>query len=106
MHIINRSTIKRYVKSREGHRSHRALKNALDTWWHTVQSAQWENMSDVKSYFRSADPLTAERVVFDIKGNEYRLVAAIDFRRKWVFLKWIGTHGEYDKIDAKTVEQW
>ncbi|MGI8968145.1 MAG: type II toxin-antitoxin system HigB family toxin [Chloroflexota bacterium] len=71
----------------------------LRGWWPAVQAARWRNFSDVRQTFNSAsyvDPL----VVFNIKGNEYRLVTFIDYDRGLVVLKWFGTHAEYDK------EQW
>lgn len=59
--------------------------------------------NDIKLLFRSADIITGKRVVFNIKGNRYRLIADVEFRKKIVFIVWIGTHAEYDKIDAKTI---
>lgn len=53
--------------------------------------------------YASASIIGAERVVFNIKGNTYRLVAAVDYRRAIVFIKWIGTHKEYDNIDVRTI---
>ncbi len=60
-------------------------------------------MADVKRLYATASVVSADRVVFNIKGNSYRLVAAIDFEKSIVFIKWIGTHAEYDKLDVKTV---
>ena len=54
--------------------------------------------------FASADIITNDRVVFNIKGNKYRLVASINYQKGWLFIKFIGTHSEYDKIDAATIE--
>jgi mRNA interferase HigB len=62
-----------------------------------------ENPADVRKSYATASILSAERVVFNIKGNEYRLVTAVQYRRQIVYVKWIGSHAEYDKIDAKTV---
>ena len=61
-------------------------------------------MAAVKKVYATASIVSADRVVFNIKGNSYRLVAAIDFEKAIVFVKWIGTHAEYDKIDVKTVQ--
>ena len=80
-----------------------ALKGALDAWFHEVNAANWNSMADVKATHRSASIINAERVVFNIKGNDYRLITAMDFRRQCVFIKWIGTHEDYDEIDAETI---
>ena len=68
-----------------------------------VKGADWSRPTDIKALFRSADILAGDRVVFDIGGNKYRLVAAVHYRGKRVFIRFIGTHAEYDKIDAATV---
>lgn len=80
-----------------------AVKAALDAWYHEAEHATWRNSQDVKRAYASASIVDAERVVFNIKGNSYRLVTAIDYQRRLVFIKWLGTHGEYDKIDVRTV---
>jgi mRNA interferase HigB len=65
---------------------------------------KWGNSAEVKRSYATASVLSADRLVFNIKGNDYRLVAAIDYRRQILFIKWIGTHGDYDRIDARTVQ--
>ena len=60
-------------------------------------------MAAVKQLYRSARVVSADRVVFNIKGNDYRLVTAMDFEKRIVWIKWIGTHAEYDRIEVKTV---
>ncbi len=60
--------------------------------------------ADVKRLYRTASVVTAERAVFNIKGNDYRLVAAIDFEKGIVWIKWIGTHKDYDRINVSEVE--
>ena len=80
------------------------MKAALDAWFHEVQRARWANSAEVKKSYATASILSADRVVFNIKGNDYRLVAAIDYRRQILFIKWIGTHADYDRIDARTVQ--
>lgn len=61
-------------------------------------------MADVKSRYTTASIVSSDRVVFNIKGNDYRLVTAIDFKKSIVWIKWIGTHKDYDKIDVKDIE--
>ena len=75
----------------------------LRAWIHVVKAADWSKPSDVKLMFRSADILPSGRAIFDIGGNKYRLVVAIHYRGKRVYVRFIGTHSEYDKINAETV---
>lgn len=75
----------------------------LRAWVHIVRAADWSRPNDVKLVFGSADLLANGRVVFDIGGNKYRLVAAVHYRGKRVYVRFIGTHKDYDKIDANTV---
>ncbi|MGH9586241.1 MAG: type II toxin-antitoxin system HigB family toxin [Acidobacteriaceae bacterium] len=103
MHVISRSTLTYFVQQLEGSKDHRSIKAALDSWFHEVRQAKWKNSVDIKRMYASASIIGAERVVFNIKGNEYRLVAAVDYRRAIVFIKWIGTHKEYDNIDVRTI---
>jgi mRNA interferase HigB len=76
----------------------------LMEWFDIVSEADWSNVNDVKQTFNSADYVGNERMVFNIKGNRYRLVAAVIFSIRTVYIKFIGTHAEYDKIDVETVE--
>jgi mRNA interferase HigB len=75
----------------------------LRAWAHIVRAADWSKPTDVKKMFRTADVVGGERVVFDIGGSKYRLVAAIHYRGKRVYVRFVGTHKEYDAIDATTV---
>lgn len=104
MQVIARRTLTRFVESLKGHSGQRAVKAALDAWFYEVQRAGWRNSADVKQSYATASIVSADRVVFNIKGNDYRLVAAIDYVRQIVFIKWIGTHADYDRIDARTVQ--
>ena len=76
----------------------------LRAWYDEVSRASWRTPADVKAQFRNASILGSRRVVFNIKGNSYRLVAALAYHTGIVFVKFIGTHAEYDRIDAETVE--
>ena len=75
----------------------------LKTWYDTVKSADWRSPADVKASFASASILKEGRVVFNIKGNRYRLIAKINYEKQWVFIRFIGTHSEYDTIDANSI---
>lgn len=76
----------------------------LRAWYDEASKAEWKNPADIKAQYRNASILKNRRVVFNIKGNDYRLIVAIAYRRGWMFIKFVGTHKDYDKIDAETVE--
>lgn len=104
MRVISRRTLREYIDSKAGHRDQKSLKNALDAWFAEVQKAKSENSDDVKRHYTWASIISADRIVFDILTNRYRLVTAVDFEKSIVWIKWIGTHKEYDKIDVKKVK--
>lgn len=104
MRIIARNTLTRFLEWLEGHKDHRAVKAALDSWFQEARKAEWMNSSDVKASYAHASIVGADRVVFNIKGNGYRLVTAVDYRRGIVFIKWLGAHKEYNEIDVRTVQ--
>lgn len=101
--IIACSTLKRFVASLRGSKDEKAVKSALESWFHEVRQADWKNPADVVRDYANASIVGSERVVFNIKGNDYRLVVAIQYRLKIVFIKWLGSHADYDKIDVKAV---
>jgi mRNA interferase HigB len=68
-----------------------------------VRRAKWTSMAAVKRIHKTASVVSSDRVIFNIKGNDYRLVTAVDFEKRIVWIKWIGTHAEYDRFDVKTV---
>ncbi len=104
MRVIARRTLREFVAARAGHKDQPALKAALDAWFDEVRRAHWRYSADVKRRYASASIVTAERIVFNIKGNDYRLVAAVDFEKGIVWIKWLGTHKDYDRIDAREIE--
>ncbi len=77
----------------------------MRAWHDEVSRAQWYTPADVKAQFGSASILRSRRAVFNIKGNDYRLVAALAYHTGLVFIKFVGTHAEYDRINAETVEK-
>ena len=99
-----RSTLARFVESLSGQQAQKAAKVALAAWFHEAKRAKWRNPADIKQSYTTASIVSGERVVFNIKGNDYRLVTAIDYEHQIIFVKWIGSHREYDKIDGKTVQ--
>lgn len=76
----------------------------LRAWVDEVIKADWKTPADIKQQYRSASILKNRRVVFNIKGNNYRIVVAIAYQRGWIFVKFIGTHREYDAINAETID--
>ena len=104
MRIIARRTLRAFVEGRSGYKDHSALKAALDAWFDEVKKSSWTSSADVKRRYATASIVSADRIVFNIKGNDYRLVVAVDFEKGIVWIKWIGTHKEYDRIDVKKVK--
>lgn len=98
MVIIAKSALTRFSAK------HKDTLVPLMEWYDIVSEADWSNVNEVKQTFNSADYVGNERMVFNIKGNRYRLVAAVLFSIRTVYVKFIGTHAEYDKIDVETIE--
>ena len=76
----------------------------LLAWIDEARKAQWSSPADIKGQYRSASILKSRRVVFNIKGNDYRLVVAVAYRFGALYIKFVGTHKQYDAVDADTVE--
>jgi mRNA interferase HigB len=104
MRIIARRTLREFVQSLAGHKDQPAVKAALDAWFDEVKKARWSSTAELKRSFATASVVTAERLVFNIKGNAYRLVVAIDFEKSIVWIKWLGTHKDYNRIDVSKVK--
>jgi mRNA interferase HigB len=83
---------------------HATAEQHLKSWADEVRKATWNQPADIKAQYRNASILKNRRVVFNIKGNDFRLVASVAYRYQAVYVKFIGTHAEYDLIDAETVE--
>jgi mRNA interferase HigB len=82
---------------------HPNAKQALQAWYHDAKHAAWKTPADIKNAYRNASVIGNNRVVFNIKGNEYRLVVAVQYRYGIVYIRFVGTHQQYDKIDATAV---
>ena len=102
--ILARGTLHAFVRNRVERRLQRVVKDQLDSWFAVASRATWKNPAELKGQFRSASIVSAERVVFNIKGNEFRLVVAVDYRHGIVPILWLGTHREYDQIDVSEVK--
>jgi mRNA interferase HigB len=100
MRVIARNTL---IAFGNGHPEARV---ALERWYRFVRAAYWTSMDDVQRAAPKSKVLNRERVRFEVAGGNYRLVVAFDFRRQVAFVKFIGTHSEYDRIDPLTVSQY
>jgi mRNA interferase HigB len=96
MRIIARRTLKEFYEK------HTAAKVPLVVWFHEARAARWLCPQDIRRAYPSADVLPGNRVVFNLKGNRYRLVVKVHYNTGIVFIRFVGTHAEYDKIDATT----
>jgi mRNA interferase HigB len=94
---------KKFVESLAGKNDPPAVKAALDAWFDEVRKAAWKNTAELKRRYARASIVTAERIVFNIKGNDYRLVVSVDFEKSMVWFKWIGTHRDCDKVEVTEV---
>ena len=99
MRIIAFRTLREFWESPEFADSETSLR----CWYHDAKNSIWKNSNELKQQYKSASVVGNGRVVFNIKGNKYRLVVLIDFDFQVLFIRFIGTHKQYDKIDAKTL---
>ena len=97
MHIIKRRTLKEFWQK------HSDAEQPLKTWFGITKSAKWQNPSEIRQIFGTADFLQTNRVCFNITGNKYRLVVKVIYELQRVYIRFIGTHAEYDKIDANNI---
>lgn len=82
---------------------HPEVAEPLNKWYEITSKANWKSFSELKKTFNSVDVVGNDRYVFNIKGNNYRLVAMIFFDKRTLYIRFIGTHAEYDKIDCSTI---
>jgi len=97
MRVIARKTL------RDFYEQHADSKTALEAWFHEAVAASWHGPQEIKNRYPSADILPGNRVVFNIKGNSYRLIGKIHYNTDIVFICFIGTHADYDTINATTI---
>ena len=95
--IFSKGTLREYWEK------HPETEQYLKTWYDTAMNAQWKNPNEVRKTYATASILKNQRVVFNIKGNSYRLIVKFNFEKQWCFIRFIGTHTEYDKINAETI---
>ena len=99
MRIIKEKTLTDYCSLSK----YKNAEEHLKAWIYEVRHSTWNNANEMKLKYRNASIISSKRVVFNIKGNDYRLIVDIEYKLKIIFIVWFGTHEEYDKIDAKTV---
>ncbi len=97
MRIISEKAVKTFVEAHPGSRKSMAI------WIDLMHAGRWENPAQVKEVFGSADVIPNGRMVFNVGGNKFRIVCLMGFRSKTVFVRFVGTHKEYDSIDATTI---
>lgn len=95
--ILAKSTLREFWEK------HPDSEQYLKTWYDTAKSSDWKTPNDIKHTYATASILKNGRIVFNIKGNSYRLVVKFNFVKQWAFIRFIGTHLAYDKIDANTI---
>ena len=98
MRVISKRTIVEYYTK------HSDAKVALEVWYKKVKQLEWDNFADLRQSFGSADNVGNKRIVFNIKGNDYRLVAIVLFELKRVYVRFIGTHSEYDRLTEEQIK--
>ena len=97
MRVISRKTLQDFWGR------HADAEQALKAWFHEAKAAHWRSYADIKARYGTADALPGNRVVFNIKGNTYRLIVRTHYNTGIVFIRFIGSHAEYDRIDATTI---
>jgi mRNA interferase HigB len=97
MRIISRKTL------RDFYEKHTDAKTPLEAWFQESIEAQWNGPQDIKARYHSADIISGNRIVFNIKGNTYRLIVKIHYNTGIVFIRYVGTHAQYDRVDAATI---
>jgi mRNA interferase HigB len=97
MVIISYGTIRNFFET------YADAKDALNNWYRLASKADWANYHEVKEMFNSVDAIGNDRFVFNIRGNNYRLVAMIFFDIRTIYIRFVGTHSDYDKIDSTVI---
>ena len=99
MRIVSHRRLVEFYQS-EGHGDSKA---ALERWYDMAEQAEWKSLSDIKVDFHATDYVRNQHYVFNIKGNKYRLVVVVKFTISHIFIRFVGTHAEYDKIDVSQI---
>lgn len=102
MHIVALRNLEKVWQQPKG----KAAEGALKAWFAEAKTAKWASPQEVKNQYANASVIANNRIVFNIKGNDYRLIVAIAYKTQYVYVKFIGTHADDDKVDATTVDQF
>ena len=97
MRIFSKSTLREYWQKEP------LAQRGLMGWFEAVEEANWANHNELKENYKNASIIDSKRVVFNIHGNKFRLIADFEYHIQWCFIAWVGTHSEYDKINVKTI---
>lgn len=98
MNIVAKKTLVAYYTT------HPQAKDALEEWYTKTRKSHWTNFADIRATFNSVDSVGNQHYVFNINGNDFRLIVVVQFRHQYVFIRFVGTHAEYDKLkDASLV---
>jgi mRNA interferase HigB len=100
MHLVSLPPLLKFIST------YPEARQSVLAWCDEVKKAQWRQPADIKAQYAHASILKSRRVVFNLKGNDYRLIVAVAYNVGFVYVKFIGTHAQYDAIDANTVEQF
>ncbi|MCB0395488.1 MAG: type II toxin-antitoxin system HigB family toxin [Flavobacteriales bacterium] len=100
MNIYNRGSVTAFYSK------HPDCKETLEKWYHDVLSKRWKKPGDLTRDFNTARTIKNSRAIFKINGNVYRLIAEVNYQKGWLFIKFIGTHAAYDKIDPETIDAY
>lgn len=103
MIVMGTDVVENYFTDHAGHRGIKAARSQCDAWLDIVTRAEWRNLEDVKASYPKTSILKAGRVAFNIKGNDYRLIARVQYQASVLMIRVFGTHAEYDGIDAETM---
>ena len=103
MIVIGTGAVESYLTDHASHKGIKAARSQYEAWLDIVTRANWRTPEDIKASYPKASILKSSRVVFNINGNDYRLVAAVQYRAGVLAIRFFGTHAEYDRIDAETV---
>lgn len=99
MRIVSHKKLKDFYS----HPGHEDAKGPLERWYVTAEDAEWKGLTDMRKDFAATDYVGNQHYVFNIGGNKYRLVVVAKFVMGYIFIRFVGTHGEYDRIDASNI---
>jgi mRNA interferase HigB len=103
MIVIGTDVVERYFSARTGHRGVKAARAQYDAWRAIVENAQWRTPEEIRTAHPKVSILKGGRVVFNIKANDYRLIALVQYQEGILMIRFFGSHEDYDKVDAETV---